>query len=102
MKMLRNNTFVSFVIWLCMVLSEPSFHPKTQLVHASDSHANSNYERSLIDFTNNIEPRIVGGTNTKQRRYPYMVFLANRDDQLSCGGTLISPTVVLTGAHCEK
>jgi hypothetical protein len=58
--------------------------------------------RTFVDtFNSGVRPRIIGGTNTQPSRYPYMVYLANREDDLSCGGTLISPTVVMTSAHCE-
>ena len=48
-----------------------------------------------------LQPRIIGGNNAPIGRYPSMVFLSDRTDTLSCGGTLVSPTVVLTAAHCE-
>lgn len=44
---------------------------------------------------------IIGGTRADPYRYPAVVFLADREDGLSCGGTLISPTVVLTAGHCQ-
>ena len=44
---------------------------------------------------------IIGGEDAPIGRYPSMVYLSDRADALSCGGTLISPTVVLTAGHCE-
>lgn len=43
---------------------------------------------------------IVGGNPA--REWPLsIVFLSDREDDLSCGGTLISPTVVLLAGHCR-
>ncbi len=42
-----------------------------------------------------ISSRIVGGTRATQGEYPWMVRLS-----MGCGGSMITPRVVLTAAHC--
>jgi trypsin len=46
--------------------------------------------------------RIVGGGAAERGEFPYLVFLSNRAGTLTCGGTLISPSIVLTAAHCRR
>jgi hypothetical protein len=46
------------------------------------------------------QPRIIGGRDVSVGRYPAMVYLADRVDSLSCGGTLISPTVGTSSLSC--
>ncbi|XP_026198926.1 granzyme A-like [Anabas testudineus] len=44
---------------------------------------------------------IIGGKEVKPHSMPYMALLKNRTDKPVCGGILISPSWVLTAAHCE-
>ena len=56
--------------------------------------------RVVEDAEENGRSLIVGGNDAKD--YPQsIVFLSDRTDKLQCGGTLISPTVVLAAGHCE-
>lgn len=47
------------------------------------------------DTGDDVTPQIVGGTRASQGEYPWMVRLS-----MGCGGSLITPQVVLTAAHC--
>jgi len=44
-------------------------------------------------------PRVVGGVETSFNRYPFVVALL-KDGEFFCGGSLVSPNLVLTAAHC--
>lgn len=46
-----------------------------------------------------FEPRIVGGQQAQEGRYPYAVSLTLSSRHF-CGGSLIAPDMVLTAAHC--
>ncbi|MGP4114880.1 S1 family peptidase [Streptomyces sp. 4N509B] len=44
--------------------------------------------------------RIVGGTPTTTEEYPYVVQVTDAAENQFCGGTLVTPTKVVTAAHC--
>ena len=43
---------------------------------------------------------IVGGTTTTASAYPYVMQITDASQNQFCGGTLVSPTKVITAAHC--
>jgi len=56
------------------------------------------FERSSNSSRSNAEPRIVGGTEAKEKEYPFYVH--GTTTQI-CGASLIHPDIVLTAAHCQ-
>jgi V8-like Glu-specific endopeptidase len=90
------------VLWVLAVVSLPHFF--TVDCNGISSLTRRNLRsRSQQQQQQRIKQRraIVGGENADPNRYPAVVYLADREDNLSCGATLISPTVLLTAAHCE-
>ena len=73
-------------------------------VSATEITTNSNLRKSSTTTLSSQDNRnlIIGGKDANVNTYPRsIVFLSDRLDDLSCGGTLISPTIVLAAAHCE-
>mmetsp|Transcript_33047 Transcript_33047/g.80325 ORF Transcript_33047/g.80325 Transcript_33047/m.80325 type:complete len:572 (+) Transcript_33047:544-2259(+) len=130
MKMMniRNKWLLLLSVWCLASVSASSTAPTTRTArtrtrtrkrlreigndHNSISNINNSNKRSLRGRNNHIKNNhnrdnhnerelIIGGEDAPVGRYPSMVYLSDRADSLSCGGTLISPTVVLTAGHCE-
>ena len=60
----------------------------------------NNIDGGIDNAENDSRSLIVGGQ--KAADFPRsIVFLSDRVDSLQCGGSLISPTVVLAAGHCE-
>jgi secreted trypsin-like serine protease len=49
---------------------------------------------------NIIDSKIIGGEIVTDREYDFTVGLFNETGRFFCSGALVSPTLVLTAAHC--
>lgn len=47
-------------------------------------------------------PRIVGGGNAPAESWPFVAVVRERPHGFVCGGSVVTPTLVLTAAHCVK
>ncbi|XP_065335757.1 serine protease gd-like [Cloeon dipterum] len=64
--------------------------------------AESRRKRDNDDFSEDLSPihHVFGGSTAQESGHPWHAYIENEETGTICGGTLISPTVVLTAAHC--
>lgn len=73
----------------------------TRATATTDNNNNNDTNVFALDSLQSVpQPRIVGGTDTTEERYPYFVSLLNVRGEHTCGGTLIAPDIVMSAAHC--
>lgn len=55
-------------------------------------------------ISGDIDPQIVGGSPVRQGTYPWMahLYVTMENRTWTCGGSLVSPDIILTAAHCVK
>jgi trypsin len=81
---------------MCIIAAHAS--PRGLLGSDDDDGSGRRTRRKVIPET---ETRIIGGSNAKSGRYPYMVALLDGKGNFFCGGSLIERDAVLTAAHCK-
>lgn len=55
-------------------------------------------KRNWSHVLNNLEKRIIGGTNTSKYEHPFAVQFFNHGGL--CGGSILTSKTMLTAAHC--
>lgn len=77
---------------------------KITLGDVEESMVGSNLSSNVKRKTQ-VNPRIVGGTEAEDSRYPYQAIIGDLRlirSKWTCSGSLIAPDVILTAAHCVE
>ena len=91
-----NNASVSIFF---LIILNGLFNRKVSNVNAHNLRRGAS-DDAMGEQIQNDRSLIIGGDEA--RDFPRsIVFLSDRVDDLQCGGTLISPTIVLAAGHCE-
>ncbi|MBC2905119.1 trypsin-like serine protease [Streptomyces cupreus] len=73
---------------------------------AHDDTAGVSSAKSSYSSSSTVDAKIIGGTTTTITNAPWMAQLWYQDETngvyFFCGGTVVSPTKILTAAHCVK
>lgn len=56
-------------------------------------------EEHTLEVTNYFM-KMLGGNEANIKEYPYVVFISVRNTALLCTGTIITPELILSAAHC--
>jgi secreted trypsin-like serine protease len=46
--------------------------------------------------------RIIGGQRSNGQDFPFTVSILDKDDFIYCAGSVITPNMILTAAHCTR
>jgi len=73
---------------------------KTKRKQSPNQKQSPPFRRTKEDLPTDFDGKIIGGENAPNGRYPYQAWITGRSGGF-CAGFLISPTLILSSAHCR-